>query len=349
MRPLRGEHRHERASLVVGGLIAWAVMAAAWQPAPPPAPRELLRAVAQISDAEWTALERGEAVAKALDTDNREIAIAGGVRIATNRDRLIERYRDIEALERSALVLAAGRFRRPQQVADLAALPIEEYDLDLRECRPGDCKVRLGPDEIARFHRDVDWRAADWRERSRAVWRDTLTGYVAAYSRDGRKALPTFANKPEPLSVPSELSQLVDRFAFVNAYSPAFLAYLREFGSTLPEDASEVFYWTKEDFGVRPVMRLQHQVIHRTPDAILFATNQIYANHYLDASLTVTLAIDAEHANGKPGFYMVIVNRSRTRSLSGVVRSLVRSTVRDRSRDGLRKILQATKSALERS
>ena len=120
---------------------------------------------------------------------------------------------------------------RPPQVADLAALPIEDYDLDLRECRPGDCKVRLGANEIARFQRDVDWRAADWRERSRAVWRDTLTGYIAAYSRDGRNALPTFVNKPEPLPVPAELSLLVDRFAFVGAYSPAFLAYLREFGS----------------------------------------------------------------------------------------------------------------------
>ena len=42
-------------------------------------------------------------------------------------------------------------------------------------------------------------------------------------------ALPTFANKPEPLPVPAELSLLVDRFAFVGAYSPAFLVYLRRF------------------------------------------------------------------------------------------------------------------------
>jgi len=349
MRSLRGDYRHERAFLVAAGLIAWAVTTAGWQPAQPPTPRELLRTVAQISDAEWTALERGEAVAKVLNTDNREIAIAGGVRIAADRERLIERYRDIEALERSALVLAAGRFGKPPQVADLAALPIEEYDLDLRECRPGDCKVRLGPNEIARFQRDVDWRAVDWRERSRAVWRDTLTGYATAYTRDGRKALPTFANKPEPLPVPDELSLLVDRFAFVGAYSPEFLAYLRHFGSMPPDGTSDVLYWTKEDFGVRPVMRLQHQVIHRTPDTILVATNQIYADHYLDASLTVTLALDAPHTDGKPGFYMVVVNRSRTRSLNGVMRSLVRSTVRDRSREGLRKILLATKSALERS
>ena len=93
MRSLRGEHRHDRASLVAAGLIAWAVTTAAWQPAQPPTPRDLLRTVAQVSDAEWTALERGEAVAKVLNTDNREIAIAGGVRIAADRERLIEAVR----------------------------------------------------------------------------------------------------------------------------------------------------------------------------------------------------------------------------------------------------------------
>lgn len=348
MRSLRGDHRHERAVLVAAGLIGWALTTAAWQPAQPPTPRELLRTVAQISDAEWATVERGEAVAKVLNTDHREIAIAGGVRIAADRERLIERYRDIEALERSALVLSAGRFGRPPQVGDLSTLAIEDYDLDLRECRPGNCRVRLAATEIARFERDVDWRAVDWRERSRAVWRETLTAYAAAYARDGRKALPTFDNKPEPLPVPAELSLLVDRFAFVGAYSTEFLAYLREFGQMSPDGASDVLYWTKEDFGVRPVMRLQHQVIHRASDAILVATNQIYADHYLDASLTVTLAVDAPHSDGRPGFYMVVVSRSRTRSLNGLMRSFVRSTVRERSREGLRKILVATRSALER-
>ena len=348
MRSNHGAYPHERAFLVAVGLIASAVIATAWQQAQPPAPRELLRSVAQISDGEWAALERGAAVAKVLVTDPRDITVAGSVRIAAARELLVDRYRDFEALKRSALVLDVGRFATPPQVADVMALPIEDYDLDLRDCRSGDCRVRLGEKEIARFHRDVDWRAADWRERSRGVWREVLAGYAAAYARDGRKALPTFANKPEHLDVAAELSLLVDRFAFVGDYSSAFLSYMREFAGAAPDGGSDVLYWTKEDFGVRPVMRLQHQVIHRTPQAIIIATNQVYADHYLDASLTMTLAIDAPLSDGRAGFYMVVVSRSRTRSLAGLLRALVRSTVRDRSREGLLKILQATKFSLER-
>ncbi len=144
--------------------------------------RDLLRDIAQMSDAEWAAIGRGEAVAKVLATDNREIAVAGAVRIASSSERLVGRYRDIESLKRSAIVLEIGRFSKPPRPADLAAVPIEDYNLDLRDCWPGDCRVRLGEPAIARFHREVDWRAADWRERSSAVWREVLAGYAADYS-----------------------------------------------------------------------------------------------------------------------------------------------------------------------
>ncbi len=316
-----------------------------------PTVRNLLRTIAQTTDAEWAAINRGEAIAKVLPTDAREIAVAGAIRIAASSERLIARYREIENLKRSAIVLDLGRFSKPPRPSDLASAKIEEYNLDLRDCRPGECRVRLSEADIARFHSEVDWRAANWRERSRSVWMDVLAGYAAGFARDGRRALPTFANKHEPLSVPAELSLVVDRFAFVGEIAPAFLPYLREFGPNLPEGANQLLYWSKEDFGVRPVMRLSHQTIYRPAGSqtILVATNQIYADHYLDAGLTVTLAIDAAEAGGGPAFYMVSVNRARTRSLTGFMRSFVRSAVQGRSRDALQKILASTKASLEQT
>lgn len=314
--------------------------------------RDLLRDIAQVTDAEWAAVTRGEALAKVLSTDAREVAVAGVVRIAAWSERLIERYREVENLKRSSIVLDIGRLGKPPRTSDLASVPFEDYNLDLRDCRPGDCRVRLGEPEIGRFHREVDWQATGWRERSQVVWRDVLSGYAAAYSREGRRALPTFANKREPLSVPTELSLLVDRFGFVSAFAPGFFTYLREFGPGGPDGVDAVMYWSKEDFGVRPVLRLSHQTIYRTtgtPHAVLIATNQIYADHYLDASLTLTMTVDAPGADGSHAFYMISVSRARTRSLSGVIRSFVRSTVQNRSRDALRKILASTKASLEQT
>jgi hypothetical protein len=327
-----------------------AVASAARHAPAPPSVRDLLRAIAQTTDAEWAAINRGEPMAKVLSTDTREIAVAGAVRIAASSDRLVARYREIENLKRSAVVLDLGRFSKPPAPSDLASAPMEEYNLDLRDCRPGDCRVRLSEADIERFHREVDWQAGDWRERSRAVWMNVLAGYAAAFARDGRKALPTFSNKREPLSVPAELSLLVDRFGFVGDIAPPLLPYLREFGPRAPDGADELIYWSKEDFGVRPVMRLSHQTIYRSTgtQTILVATNQIYADHYLDAGLTLTMAIDAPDADAGSEFYMVSVSRARTRSLSGFMRSFVRSTVQGRSRDALQKILGSAKLSLEK-
>ena len=64
-----------------------------------------------MSDADWAAIGRGEAVAKVLATDTREVAVAGAVRISSS-ERLVGRYREIESLKRSAIVLEIGRFSK---------------------------------------------------------------------------------------------------------------------------------------------------------------------------------------------------------------------------------------------
>jgi len=344
--------RAPRRSIVVvlAAATATAVMARAErQQAPDRTPRGLMRSLASISEAEWTAVERGDAVAKVLDTDGREIAVAGAIRIAAPIASLVDRYRDIDRLKRSSIVLDVGKFSRPPSPSDLARAPLEDYSLDLRDCRPSDCRVRLSADEIARFHRDVDWSAADWRHRSAALWREMLISRVTAYARGGRQALPAFVNKREPLSVASELAGLVQETAFTSTYAPDLYAFMREFTPPLPAGAEDVLYWSKEDFGVRPVFRVSHQVIAKgtAPAAIVVVTNQIYADHYLDAALTVTLAIDAP-GSAAPSFYLVSVSRARTRSLTGLLRTFVRSTVQSRSREALRKILTATRTGLER-
>jgi hypothetical protein len=97
---------------------------------------------------------------------------------------------------------------------------------------------------------------------------------------------------------------------------------------------------------VRPVFRISHQIVFPMADAVLIATNQVYADHYLDAALGLTIAVDTGDG-GARGFYMIAVNRARTRSLSGFLRRFARGTVQGRSREAMRKILTATRFALE--
>jgi hypothetical protein len=332
-------------ALALGGLAA----AASPRAATVLAPADLLKSVGQFTAAECAAVERGQSVSRLLDTDPREIAVVGAVRIAGSADALVAQYRDIGRLKRTAVVLDASRFSARPQPSDLASLEFEEHSLDLRNCQAGDCSVRLNAADVARFQREVNWRGAEWRSQSAAVWRKVLASYAAGYLAAGRQALPEYVNKADVLSVPNELTLITRQFGFLRAYSPEFYSYLQDFGPRSPAGAEHVLYWTKEDFGVRPVVRITHQVIFRTSTplpAAFIATNQVYADHYLDAALGLTLAIDTG-AGGSPGFYMISINRARTRSLSGFLRKFARVTVQNRSREGMRKILATAKLAIE--
>ena len=85
-------------------------------------------------------------------------------------------------------MLDASAFSAMPSAADLQRATFEETSLDLRNCRPGDCQVRLGAEDIARVHREVNWNGSDWRDQSATVWREVLARYAAAYRSNGRKA-----------------------------------------------------------------------------------------------------------------------------------------------------------------
>jgi hypothetical protein len=309
--------------------------------------RQLLQRLGFSTD-ETTAVERGAAIATVIETDNRQIAVRGAVRIAAPVERLVQRFRTIDYLKQSSLVLESGVFGNPATTDDLRQLSLEPYDLDLRECRAGNCRVRLSSDVIERFHREVDWRGKSWRLESAALWRTILTEMVTTFRAAGTGALPVYANKTQPLSVREELNLLASDMSAVTALVPELDAYLRDpLRAPLPS-AEQLDYWSKEDFGVRPVMRITHQTMFMPPEradapGVVIVTTQLYADHYLDASLGVTLTFDAP---GASGFYMVAINRARTRSLTGLLRGVVRSAVLRRSRDAMFKVLQATQSSL---
>ena len=312
--------------------------------------RDLLRDIAEASDSDWAAVTRGEPFAKVLDTDTREIAVAGAVRIAASSERLVDRYREVENLKRSAIVLDMGRLSKPPRSADLgdgAARRVQPGPQGLpagRVPRPAGrardralpSRGRLACGELARAFADRLERGSGGIRGGLQPRRASGAAHLCEQTRTVERASRALAPR-RPVWVPQRLC---------SGLSTPICASSAPGG---PDGLDEVMYWSKEDFGVRPVLRLSHQTIYRasTPRAILIATNQIYADHYLDAGLTLTMTIDASEAGGKPAFYMVSVSRARTRSLSGMLRSFVRSTVQGRSRDALRKILASTKASLE--
>jgi hypothetical protein len=308
--------------------------------------RALLRTIAPLTDEDLTRLDRGEPIAKVLDTDRREVAVVGAVRIGGPQTKLFERFRNASSVKSSDVVLETGRFSTPPVADDLRELHVEDFDLDqIRACKPGDCGVRLSTPNMERFAHEVNWNAPNWKQQAGDLWRALLAANAAAYMADG--TLGDYRNKATPLDVADEFKILFQTFAEFEKLSPEFFDHLRRFPSARLEGAEDLLYWSKDDIN-RPVTRITHLSLYPAPPGAhrpgLIATKQIYAAHYFDAGIGMIGAFD----DGASGFYMVSMNRVRTRSLTGISRALVRSIVQRRSRDSMEGILRSTKTSIER-
>ena len=81
---------------------------------------------------------------------------------------------------------------------------------------------------------------------------------------------------------------------------------------TRTKEPKNIFYWSNEMFGLKPVASLTHTTIWRDPNAIgdtVITSQQLYASHYFNASLGVTLLFrDDRDENG--GLVLAYVNRT---------------------------------------
>jgi hypothetical protein len=311
-----------------------------------------IRDALQLSSSDLSSLNRGRAVVKTLSSPGpREMTTAGGIRIdGPAMAGFIEQFKTLQGFRRSKCVLQIARFSDVPQLGDLDALTMEKDDLDaLRDCRAGDCDVQLTAGDIERFAREVDWRAPDANARAASVYKAILLDHVLGYRSAGMAALPVYGDDEEPVALADTLAGLMDARPSLVDRTPQFQSYLRHFPDNPPANTTDFFYWSKEAFGFKPVVGLNHVSVHAVPDSgiVMITTTQIYASHYLHGQFAVN-ALVPEPGAPTPTFYWLYVNRARIDRLSGILGAFMRPIIQSRARSGLEKSLQQTKERLEK-
>src|SRR5215204_5184647 len=277
--------------------------------------RMFLTTAFSLSAADIERLDRGDVISKTLDAKNgREVATLGIVRIMTSPSRYVERLADITTFKRTDDVLEIGTFSNVPQLADVASLSIDEQDLKrLRHCQVEDCDVRLSAEAIERMRRDVNWYAPDASHKASLLVRELLVDYVAHYRQRGTLATMEYADRPRRLNVGREFESLLDADTITSAYAPRLRRHLLEY-PTSAERMSDFVYWSKELIRGRPVISITHvataPAVGDSPVAYAIGSKQIYAMHYYDASLGLTLLVP-DRASASPATYVIYLNRSR--------------------------------------
>ena len=297
--------------------------------------RTFLMAAFHLSSGEIGRLDHGDIVSRTLDVRNgREVATLGIVRIKTSPSKYIERLADITTFKRTPDVLQIGMFSGVPQSADLASLVIDDVDLkQLRACRVADCGVRLSAEGIERVRQQIDWRAPDASSKASLLVRQMLVDYVAGYRQHGTAAAMEYADRERRLHVGREFASLIDADSITSNYTPRLRRHLLDYPDSAEEGVTDFIYWSKELVRGRPVISITHvataTAVDDSPVAYAVASKQIYAMHYYDASLGLTLLVpDRTEA----ATYVVYLNRSRIDLFDGLLGGVVRRIVAGRAR-----------------
>jgi hypothetical protein len=304
-----------------------------------------------LSGSELASVHRGDVVVKTLSTDlPQEVAVAGALEIQVTPEFFVERLRNIASFRRSENVLAVGAFGRPPSRVDLDSFFMAQDDVnDLRGCRVGRCQVRFDQEALERFATELDWSAEDRMEQAQVVARDTLWSYLSRYLVEGRVALPFYRDDDEPVALGEGAELLLDHSTYLAQEVPAFRAYLDGIPARPDERAENIFYWSNEVFGLKPVASVTHTTIWRDPNAAadtVITSQQLYASHYFDASLGVTFLF-SDDRDEDAGLIMAYVNRTVGDGLDGWLGGLKRSIARSRARSGLSNTLGNLRRRLE--
>ena len=280
------------------------------------APAQLVRFLRQgigLDSSQLVLVERGDAVVKVLDTrDRRDVALFGIITADVPREAYIAQARDFRHSLRTPTRARLGIFSDPASAADVAAVTISNRDVaEMKECRPGDCVVKLPATDMRRIHEEMNWSGADLQAQLSAYARRRLIEYVTDYRARGDSAMAIYDDRGN-LNVRAS-----DAFAGLLAESPYVYQNVPSLGrylSSYPRDtlagAAEVLFWSEDVMPrLRPILSVTHQVVYTPPElpgVTLVAAKQIYANHYFEAALDLTCIVDRQG-----GSYLLVLRRYR--------------------------------------
>jgi len=314
-------------------------------------PHRFLSTHGTLTEAELAQVDGGVVVVKVIETNvKNELAILGAARIRATTEFFLRMYRDIERFETGWGV--TKKLSDPPKLEDFQALLIPEEDRKaLRDCKVGDCELKLGEPALEHLRSQVDWNDPGATAKVLDFLRARALEYSLGYLEGGNEKLGVYRDQKKPSAIADEFRGLLQSSPYVMSYRPELHRYLMDYPKASLPGASDFLYWSMVDFGGKPTMRINHVTIYPLAEGanetVVIASKQLYFSHYFHTGLElINLVKDREHP--EDGFYLVALNRYRTDLPGGVFGKMALSVAQDSARDSTERYLKATQAAIER-
>jgi hypothetical protein len=316
-------------------------------------PFKFFREYVGLSEDQISAIRSGKAVAKIMDSPTPdEVFIFGAVYVQSTPEKYLKLALDIDALRKLPNYLAIRKFSDPPQISDLDGFSLDEQDIkQLKNCKPGQCEIQLPAETMEKFQRSVNWSAPDVSDQVNRLAQTMALDVLLNYQQTGNAALGTYWDKSRPAAVADTFRSILSRSKGLPVYLPELDSYLLDYPKAKSENIQSEFYWEKVNFGLKPTIRLLQASLYRGTSskdpAYAVAVKQLYASHYFESAMDLTVCVrDEEHPNPR-GFYLITLKGSQQAGLTGLKGGIVRKVAVDKTRSSLEKTLAAIKQKLE--
>jgi hypothetical protein len=344
-------HRWTVKTLGVGALLFCAMRPGLGQTHPEP--YTFFKQDIRLNDNQIASIEQGKAVAQVLETPApSEVIVFGAVHINASPEKYLRAAQDLESLRGLPNYLGIGQFSTPPKPSDLEGFVLEDDDIkELRSCRPGKCQLQLPTESMEAFQKLVDWSAPDVATQVDKLAQKMALEELIRYQKDGKCALGTYYDKEHPLSVVDQFESLLGEYASMPRYLPDLKQYLIGYPQAQLPNTESIFYWERVKFGLKPTLRLNQMVIYRgsQPSGPIesVAIKQLYASHYFETALDLSVCARASDRPNEKGFYLITVKGSRQAGLTGPKGAIVRKAAVSKTRSSLEASLEHVKKVLE--
>ena len=310
--------------------------------------RDFLITSMKFSNQECRKVFDGQIVVKTVDTEHKAEVLAIGIgHVEAPRSFFIDNYgKKIKPLEIQALV-QGKLFSNLPRLSDLENYTLADKDLEaLKNCKSGDCNIKISEEMIKRFGQEIDWEAPDYAEKANPLFREMLAQYLAAYLKKGNDAMMAYGDQKYTLNMVSEFQALLASSPYLNV-SPQFYSYLKNFPRETLPNVKDLFFWMEEDLGLsHTVVSLNHLSFYQPADTgrvALLVNKQLYANHYFEASLGITGFVSEAGVDDR-GFYLIYIHRCRIDALRRG--GLEGSTIRKKLQSSMPALLEKRLSSI---
>ena len=316
-------------------------------------PNKFFHEFVGLNDAEIREIRDGKAVAKTLDAPTADqVFVFGSVYINSTPEHYLKFASDIDALRKLPSFLALRKFSDPPQLSDLTGFTLDEEDFkQLKNCKPGHCEVQLPSEAMEEFQRSVNWSASDASDQANRLAQQMALQALLDYEQGGNPALGTYRDKNHPAAVAETFASLLNRSKALPVYLPELREYLLNYPKADSSGIESEFYWEKVNFGLKPTIRLVQAIVYqgKLPErpAYAVAVKQLYASHYFESALDLTVCVKDDEHPDHPGFYLITMKGSQQAGLTGLKGGIVRKVAVGKTRSSLEKTLASIKQKLE--